>query len=434
MEQSIASKRRRAAARFGAVSLFCLGSATMTQPLVDSNSNSASFASLLRRSLTEDRQPNTDERRPVLYALMNTEGIASQKVTLSCHLHIAAELNRDLVLLPFRSTHYLREGRSRSHALIRLEDYFDNSTERWMTADPYTYSRSMEVLKDAKNNCIQGSRGSTHFTAIPNEEHKRGDHYQVFMPQPILFDWYADSDHRALVASSEDLVESFKAKYSPEENACIVGRPHHHVCARSDPASLDSSKFVTKLVAKGMFNLFSKRGFRYSDDNNGDASIVSYDAIHLRKGDKCQGQWVGPVRCGPALELPFIEMCRSSKRPFYVSTDESDPAFLEELRAAGCVLFDDLGLSLEKEIQTFYSKLGDPQWQSMHPKALSFAMEAHIVKTAQDSYTMGCSSFYYETVSYRKFRNLSPVNLFRETLGEFVEVDPNALPQQKCVQ
>ena len=135
------------------------------------------------------------------------------------------------------------------------------------------------------------------------------------------------------------------------------------------------------------------------------------------------------------MELPFIDMCRSSKKPFYVSTDEKDPTFLKELRDAGCVLFDDLGLDLEKEIISYYSKLGNPKWQSLHPKALSFAMEAHITKTAEKSYTLGCSSFYYETMSYRKFKGLSNVRLFRATLGEFVEVDPDAPPRSaECLE
>ena len=229
-------------------------------------------------------------------------------------------------------------------------------------------------------------------------------------------------------------MERFEKKYTPKEDACIVGRPRSDVCARSNPALLDSSDLVKKLVAKGMLRVFAERGFSYSDENNGEASIVSYSALHLRRGDKCHGQWTGPIRCGPAMALPFIDMCRNSNKPFYVSTDETDPEFLQELRDAGCVLFDDLGLDLEREIKAYYSKLGNPKWQSIHPKALTFAMEAAIVKTAEDSYTMGCSSFYYETMSYRKFHGLSQVKLFRPTLREFVEVDPNAPPRTDCLE
>ena len=118
-----------------------------------------------------------------------------------------------------------------------------------------------------------------------------------------------------------------------------------------------------------------------------------------------------------------------------MSTDETDPDFLQELRDAGCVLFDNLGLDLEREIQSHYSKLGSHWWQSLHPKALSFAMEAAIVKTAKDSYTMGCASFYFETRSYRKSKALSNVKLFQETLGQFVEVDPNGPPlTEECLK
>ena len=384
---------------------------------------------LMRRSLAAD-----EENRPKLYALMNIEGIASQKVTLSCHLHLAAELGRDLVLLPFRSSHYRERS---NHALIRLEDYFDNSTKsylpntRWRTADPYDDTMDVSILGDVKNNCVMGSVAAmaTHFTAVPS-----GDEHKTFLSQPILIDWTSENDE-SVPTSFDGLVESFATKYSPEEAACIVGRPRSSICARSNPALLDSSDFVKTLVFKGMFNVFSKRGFSYSDENGGEASIVSYNAVHLRRGDKCFGQWVGKIRCGPAMDLPFVDMCRSSKKPFYVSTDETDPAFLQQLRDAGCVLFDDLGLNLEEEIRTYYSKLGNPKWQSIHPNALSFAMEAAIVKTAESTYTMGCSSFYYETMSYRKFKALSPVKLVRATLGKFVEVDPNTPPRTaECLE
>ena len=366
---------------------------------------------------------------------MNIEGIASQKVTLSCHLHLAAELGRDLVLLPFRSSHY-RERTSRNHALIRLEDYFDNSTKpylpdaRWRTADPYDDSMDISILGDVQNNCVMGSVAAmaTHF-AISN-----GGEGKPFLSQPILIDWTSENDEN-VPKSFDGLVESFETKYARNEDACIVGRPRSDVCARSNPALLDSSDLVRKLVAKGIFNVFTQRGFSYSDENDGEASIVSYNALHLRRGDKCSGQWTGPLRCGPAMELPFIDMCRSSKKPFYVSTDEKDPTFLKELRDAGCVLFDDLGLDLEREIKSYYSKLGNPQWRSIHPKALSFAMEAHITKNAVHSYTMGCSSFYYETMAYRKFKGLSNVRLFRATLGEFVEVDPDSPPRTaECLE
>ena len=430
MERSpLASKRRRSAARFGAAALFCLGAATVT--LENSNNNNSYASIMMRRSLAAD-----PDSRPKLFALMNIEGIASQKVTLSCHLNLAAELGRDLVLVPFRSSHY-RDGQSRNHALIRLEDYFDNSTKpylpdaRWRTADPHDDTLDISILGDVKNNCVMGSVAAmaTHFTAIPN-----GEKDKPFLSQPILIDWTSEDDEN-VPKSFDGLVASFETKYTPEEDACVVGRPRSNVCARSSPALLDSSVLVKKLVAKGMFNVFSKRGLSYSDENNGEASIISYNALHLRRGDKCSGQWTGPIRCGSAMDLPFIDMCRSSKKPFYVSTDETDLDFLQELRDAGCVLFDDLGLDLEREIKSHYSKLGNPKWQSLHPEALSFSMEAAIVKTARSSYTMGCSSFYYETMSYRKFHGLSPVNLFRATLGEFVEVDPNAPPRTaECLE
>ena len=428
MERSpLASKRRRSAARFGAAALFCLGAATVT--LKNSNNNNSYASMLIRRSLAAD-----PDDRPKLFALMNIEGIASQKVTLSCHLNLAAELGRDLVLMPFRSSHY-RDGQSRNHALIRLEDYFDNSTKpylpdaRWRTADPYDNTLDISILGNVKNNCVMGSVAAmaTHFTAVPN-----GAKDKPFLSQPILIDWTSEDDEN-VPKSFDGLVASFETKYTPEEDACIVGRPRSNVCANSSPALLDSSDLVKKLVAKGMFNVFSKRGFSYSNENNGEASIISYNALHLRRGDKCSGQWTGPIRCGLAMDLPFIDMCRSSKEPFYVSTDETNPDFLQELRDAGCVLFDDLGLDLEREIKSHYSKLGNPKWQSLHPKAVSWAMESAIVKTASSSYTMGCSSFYYETMSYRKFHELSPVKLFRATLGEFVEVDPSAPPAQ-CLE
>ena len=109
----LASKRRRSATRFGAAVLFCCGMATVT---LDNSNNNSHASLLIRRSLAAN-----EDNRPKLYALMNIEGIASQKVSLSCHLHLASELGRDLVLLPFRSSHY-REGQSRKkHALISLD-------------------------------------------------------------------------------------------------------------------------------------------------------------------------------------------------------------------------------------------------------------------------------------------------------------------------
>ena len=96
--------------------------------------------------------------------------------------------------------------------------------------------------------------------------------------------------------------------------------------------------------------------------------------------------------------------------------------FLRALQDAGCYVFDDLKLDLEKEISAYYAKLDNPPWQTLHPGALAFAMEADIVKTAQESFTLGCSSFFYETMKYREYKSLKPVQMYHSKRESFARV------------
>ena len=97
---------------------------------------------------------------------------------------------------------------------------------------------------------------------------------------------------------------------------------------------------------------------------------------------------------------------------------------MQALQDAGCFIFEDLNLDLEKEISAYYAMLGNPPWQTLHPGALAFAIEGDIVKTAQESFTLGCSSFFYETMKYRKYKSLKPVQMYHPKREMFIQVDP----------
>ena len=318
-----------------------------------------------------------------------------------------------------------------------MEDYFDNNTKlhppnvSWKTADPYDADAvNMSIQADVNSKCILVVGSQTaykHYSLVPNDGHRLDNGQPAFLPRPISIDWFGGENGDGNVPTTlNDLVNWINTKYAPTVDACIVGRPWQSICSEiSRPEMLESSNFVKELVQKGMFNVLLKHGLSYS---GGDAlaadSIIAYDAVHLRRGDKCGAQWISPLRCGPAKDLPFIDMCQKSKRPLYVSTDEQDPMFLQALQDAGCFIFEDLNLDLEKEISAYYAMLGNPPWQTLHPGALAFAIEGDIVKTAQESFTLGCSSFFYETMKYRKYKSLKPVQMYHPKREMCIQVDP----------
>lgn len=405
--------------------------------------------------------------RPVLYALTNQEGLARQKGTLSCLLEVSRLLDRQLVLLPFHSHHFGYDGRSP----IRLDDYVDSSSFSssggggWRTAGP---SDDLSVLGGERagelcvighlNNAAGGRNGAfgraLFWSAAATKGAEDDGSALSIIPASVPEDLRREAAEsetlrggRTWPPDARELARRVRSKFGDDDGyACLVSQ-QTGACAAGGYL-LDPSPEVRDLAREGLERAY-----------NGGARGKPHPhrALHLRRGDRCSGgAWArgeeseaekeriertanvtlryGPVRCGPAEAMPFLDLCRSDPdvddeeaggAPLYVATDETDEEFLRTVRAAGCLLSSDLGLELSNRGRS--GAAGEA-----HRLALSYSVESYILKTAHEAYTFGCSTLALEMDAYRSHHRMRPVRLYRNETGSF-EPMPHGL-RKKVVE
>ena len=348
-----------------------------------------------------------DSRSPVKPLLIAdfkwTEGVNAQLVTLGTFLAVANATGRELLLVPFRSDHYVNHTTGRADHYIRMEDYFDNSPGAWpgwRTADPHDGSapnivRSLLQWRGYPNinqtvEKAEGSKGCVHARVITS-----------------LHPWKVD------LTPFEDVVKAINA-VPDEEAACVVGRT-----GRSKETPIpDADFFELNTLARKL----SQRGLAAIRAGAALAPDAKLSAVHLIRGDKCGGRdnlVAGEkARCGPAAGLPFMNLCaelREKGEGLYVATDEKDRSFLEALKDGGCFVREDLGIDFVAESEAANDERGADGWRSVHPQALEFVIEMNIVRHAKRFYTMDrASSSLANVKSYRAHHGLSKPRIFSD--------------------
>lgn len=342
--------------------------------------------------------------RPALFAVTNVEGLNAQTFTLMGYLRVAEAAERELVLIPFVSKHY--KHTDGSLALIRMEDYYDNTaagcganiatnTTCWRTADPFADKEEpgIEMVDDVSNNCAHGKFGPGRTPSLP----------------AVLGD--------------------IRTMYGSNKDACIKGRvviPNHRL-KNSKIVSLHSSALVIEIAERAMQNLLLAKSGGNGDERSGSKTL---SAVHLRRGDKCFNN-SAIARCGPVRQLAFIDLCRQTT--LYVATNEKDPTFIEDLRQAGCLTYADIGLDMTDEANKANEERGG-RWNSVLPNGLAVMVDGMIVKSADVSYSFGCTSFIYEQMMYRRSKGLGEVMMYRASVGAFVNANEPGLKMNKCDQ
>ena len=375
-------------------------------------------------------RPTKKEEAPSkLYALFNEEGLNAQKTTLATFIRLAQAVGRELILLPFTSRHYQDEDGVRD--LIRMEDYLNNSQPyQWTTVNPFDYNFSMVV-----NDRGRSAKITNH---VSNEEFKAALLQKVtgsaaltypddciegvkktFVPQK-------DGSHERVVTtmSYDEIVQKILATDGP---VCLKGRVP--VNAMMDMI-IEPSASVLDITSR-TFDEWRPRESHgiipwvigRKQPSHGIIPWVigrkqprkPLSAFHLRRGDKCTAE-NNSVRCGPAVSMPFLHICRQEEDEgggLYVSTDETDPDFMQRLHESGCILAKDLGLDTEciKDEADEINRLRNDNWHSLNADALQYSVEAHILMSAEEAYSMGGSSTLNDMQRYRQIAGLSPVHL-----------------------
>ena len=360
---------------------------------------SASRKSKQAKEVRGSRSP----AKPLLVADFKwTEGVNAQLVTLGTFLAVANATGRELLLVPFRSAHYVNHttGRRADH-YIRMEDYFDNSPGAWpgwRTADPHDGS-----APDIVRSLLQwrGDRPTINQTVEEAEGSKGCVHSRVIAS---LHPWKVN------MTPFEDVVKAIAAVPGGEV-ACIVGRVGQ---AKGSPGAdfFELNTLARKLSQRGLAAI--RAGAALAPD-------AKLSAVHLRRGDRCRGRGdlvAGEkVRCGPVAGLPFMNLCaelREKGGGLYVATEEEDRSFLEALRDGGCFVREDMGIDFVAEAEAANDEREAGGWRSVHPQALEFAMEMNILRHAEEFYTLDQISSIdkWNVRSYRARHGLSKPRVF----------------------
>ncbi|EJK47847.1 hypothetical protein THAOC_33411 [Thalassiosira oceanica] len=317
------------------------------------------------------------------------EGVNAQLYTLGAFLAVANATGRELLLVPFRSEHYVDSTGKVQH-LLRMEDYIINSPGAWpgwRTADPHDGS-APEIVRSLLN---------------PNETVDEAERYKGCVHGRAIV---SRRPWKVAYTPFEDVVKAITA-LPDEVAACVAGRP------RSPAGTPGADFFEPNTLPRKL----SERGIAAIRAGAALGPDAKLSAVHLRRGNRCGRDLdaVGKVRCGPAAGLPFMSLCaelRGKGGGLYVATDEEDRSFLDALRDGGCFVRQDLGIDFVAEAEAANDEMGG-SWRSVHPKALEFVTEKIILRHAEEFYTMDHISSTLRSIGkYREHHGLSEPRVF----------------------
>ena len=341
---------------------------------------------------TDHAQPVAAEASDKLYALFDEEGLNAQHLTLASFIRLAHDVGRELILLPFTSLHYQDEDGVRD--LIRMEDYLNNALPyNWKTANPFNYNVNTVVQNHVSNEDFKAAllAAVTGTTALKYPVDCLEGETKTFVPQK-------DGSYKRVVTTLPyaEMVEKIVATDGP---VCLKGRVP--VNAIDVQVHLEPSASVLDITSRTFGEWQSSKPL----------SGKPLSALHLRRGDKCEGDGSHAVRCGPAESMPFLDICRQEEIAgggLFVSTNEHDPKFLQVLHEAGCILANDLGLDIEsiQDEADGMNRLQNDNWHSLNAAALQFSVETNILMTAEKAYSMGGSSLLIDMQRNRQIAGL----------------------------
>ena len=275
-----------------------------------------------------------------LVVLLNTEGVAKQLAYLNCYVELAQATNRTLVIAPLISDHY--DG-----APIYLDDLADFSRLPVPTSR-YSVGHEIWLTEHGDDECVSGHVASDlprpvdTFATVEEQE-------EDILKNTVRFNFYYNTlkEHPFHIEPRDAAIKAqLERAHDGKDNLLqitdeVKGRDSwKRVCAVTIGFSECTDKYVYH-PAKSAENLWNVGMHVLYGTRN-----VQYDALHLRRGDKCESgsnvMYSGDeFRCQDLRDNQVVlSMCEKAARdqaPLYISTDETDENQLVNLWTAGCL-------------------------------------------------------------------------------------------------